>query len=102
VPAAGGPLPEPLERVLSATPAQFERDLRAAWPAAQGSAEEGWLGVEHDGVRLEIAFEAAGLRRLGALALPQLRVRYRFSGGDEAAGRALLQRLDRAMQKGGG
>jgi hypothetical protein len=102
VPAAGEPLPELFERVLSATAAEFERDLRAAWPAALGSADEGRLSVEHDGVRLEIGFEAAGLRRLGALALPQLRVRYRFSGGDESARRALLQRLDRAMQKGGG
>jgi hypothetical protein len=102
VPFDRGPIPELIERVLSATPAEFERDLRAAWPAVRGSAEEGRLCVEHDGLRLEIACEAAGPRRLGALALPQLRVRYRFCGGDEAARRALLQRLDRAMQKGGG
>ena len=46
LPFAAGPLPEPLERVLSATPGQFERDLRAAWPAALGSAEAGRLSVE--------------------------------------------------------
>ena len=51
---------------------------------------------------LVIDVEPAGVRRLGLFELPQLDVRYRFGPGDEAARRALLVRLDRAMQKGGG
>jgi hypothetical protein len=49
-----------------------------------------------------IDIEPAGVRRLGLFELPQLDVRYRFGPGDEATRRALLARLDRAMQKGGG
>lgn len=97
-----GPVPEQLERQLTATPAAFERDLRAAWPAAGGSAAAGLLWLEDGGLRLEISLRQAGVRRLGLFELPQLLVGYRFAGGDEPARRSLLCRLDRAMQKGGG
>ena len=42
------------------------------------------------------------MRRLGLFELPQLDVRFRFGPGEEPARRALLARLDRGMQKGGG
>ncbi len=97
-----GPVPESFERRVTATAREFERDLRQAWPAVEGGAEAARFSL-HDGAQsLVIDIEPAGVRRLGLFELPQLDVRYRFGPGDEAARRALLARLDRAMQKGGG
>mgnify|MGYP006157913459 CR=1 FL=1 len=97
-----GPVPESFERRVTATAREFERDLRQAWPAVEGGAAALRFSV-HDGAQsLVIDIAPAGVRRLGLFELPQLDVRYRFGPGDEAARRALLVRLDRAMQKGGG
>ncbi|MDO9599264.1 MAG: hypothetical protein Q7J47_16220 [Azoarcus sp.] len=98
-----GPVPELVERLVTATPAQFERDLRAAWPAVTGSSAQGSLQLEHDdGQRLRIDLEVLPVRRLGLFVLPQLRAVYRFDGDEETARRRWLEILDRAMQKGGG
>lgn len=97
-----GPVPELVERLVTATPAQFERDLRAAWPGVSGSGTSGVLLVTAHSLHLQIELKVLGVRRLGLFELPQLQVRYRFCGADEAARRALLATLDRAMQKGGG
>lgn len=97
-----GPVPELVERLVTATPAQFERDLRAAWPAATGSAAAGALLIKVEALSLRIEIQPIGVRRLGLFELPQLQVRYRFSGANEGARHALLATLDRAMQKGGG
>jgi hypothetical protein len=97
-----GAVPEVVERELTATPAQFERDLRMAWPGGVESAAPGQFTLHDGDTRLDIRIETRGVRRLGLFELPQLLARYRFSGGDEAARRRLLARLDRAMQRGGG
>ena len=97
-----GPVPALLERTLTATVAEFERDLRRAWPATSGSAAVRRFVVEEGALTLQIDVEPAGILRLGLFELPQLIARYRFCGGDESARRSLLARLDRAMQKGGG
>jgi len=99
-----GPVPESFERRVTATPREFERDLRQAWPQVQvqGGADASAFGLQDGTQHLAIEIEPAGLRRLGLLELPQLIVRYRFGAGTEPARRALLERLDRAMQKGGG
>jgi len=96
-----GPVPASFEREVTASPAEFERDLRKAWP---GHVER----VDHvfrlrDGeLRLDVAVQAVGVRRLGLFELPRLAVSYRFEGGDESARRRVLTVLDRAMQRGGG
>ncbi|HRQ56093.1 MAG TPA: hypothetical protein PLN31_01640 [Azoarcus taiwanensis] len=97
-----GPVPEALDREVAATPAEFERDLRKAWP--QGVRSDASLSLElNDGaLRLTILLEPLEPRRIGLLTLPRLCARYRFEGGDERARTALLTRLDRAMQRGGG
>ena len=97
-----GPVPESFERRVTATPQEFARDLRQAWPAVV--ADAGGLRFSlHEGVQtLVIAIEPAGVRRLGLFELPQLDVRFHFGPGEEPARRALLARLDRGMQKGGG
>lgn len=97
-----GPVPSRFDRLVSATPAQFERDLRASWPAVSGSADGGVLRVEGDGAALAIGLQVLPVRRLGLFELPQLRVDYCFEAGDERARRRLLTLLDRGMQKGGG
>lgn len=98
-----GLVPESFERLVSATAAGFERDLRMAWPALEGGAAQGRFRLQEGELVLEIEVEAAGVRRLGQLELPQLHVRYRFAApGAEPARRALLARLDGAMRKGGG
>lgn len=97
-----GPVPGEFERTLTATAEGFERDLRQAWPQVRGSAAARTFVVEDASCVLQIDIEAAGVRRLGLFELPQLVAHYRFLRGDEPERRALLQRLDRAMQKGGG
>ena len=97
-----GLVPESFERRVTATPREFERDLRQAWAEVQGSAERLHFALQEGAQTLAIDLEPAGVRRLGLFELPQLIVRYRFGPGDESTRRALLTRLDRAMQKGGG
>ncbi|MGL1834630.1 hypothetical protein ACKVEX_13615 [Rhodocyclaceae bacterium SMB388] len=97
-----GPVPEHFEREVAASPAEFERDLRKAWPAGVTSGEGGVFRLGEAALALTIRVEPKGERRLGLLALPLLQVQYDFAGGDEAMRRALLLRLDRAMQRGGG
>ena len=97
-----GPVSEAFEREVSASPPQFERDLRKAWPAGVETVAPGHFRVQDGATRLDIEIEARGIRRLGLFELPLLAVRYRFSCGDEAARRRLLATLDRAMQRGGG
>ena len=97
-----GPVPESFERRVTATAREFERDLRQAWPTVEGAAAARRFSLQEGAQTLVIDIEPAGVRRLGLFELPQLDVRYRFGPGDEATRRALLARLDRAMQKGGG
>ncbi|BAL23940.1 hypothetical protein [Azoarcus sp. KH32C] len=97
-----GPVPERFEREVTATPAEFERDLRKAWPAGVECLAPGYFRLHFDAARLDIHVEPSGVRRLGLFKLPLLVVRYEFSGGDETLRRRFLAPLDRAMQRGGG
>lgn len=97
-----GPVPESFERRVTATPQEFARDLRQAWPEVVADAGGLRFSLHEGGQVLDIAIEPAGVRRLGLFKLPQLIVHYRFGPGEEPSRRALLVRLDRGMQKGGG
>lgn len=99
---SSGPVPAAFEREVAASPAEFERDLRRAWPAGVDAFALGGFRVVDGGLALDITVEPIGVRRIGLIALPRLAVRYRFTGGDETARRRLLTVLDRAMQRGGG
>jgi hypothetical protein len=96
-----GPVPAVVDRLVTATPAAFERDLRAAWPAVSRPAP-GRLQLVNGEVCLTLALVILPVRKLGLFELPQLQVSYCFEGGDEPARRHWLAMLDRAMQKGGG
>jgi hypothetical protein len=97
-----GVVPESLVREITASPAEFERDLRKAWAAGVEQVTPGHLRLHDGGTRLDIHVEVRGVRRLGLFELPVLSARYHFSGGGEPDRRRLLATLDRAMQRGGG
>lgn len=97
-----GPVPESFDRELTASTAEFERDLRKAWPAGVEAVAPCHFRLHAGPTRLDIHIEARGVRRLGLFELPILAARYVFSGGEEPDRRLLLAPLDRAMQRGGG
>lgn len=97
-----GPVPEIFEREISATPAQFERDLRKAWPAGVATVGAGHFRLQDGAARLDLDVRSHGVRRVGMFELPLIAVRYRFSNAGEAERARLLRVLDRAMQRGGG
>lgn len=97
-----GPVPEAFEREVAASPREFERDLRKAWPAGVEQPGADHFRIVVAEIRLDIRVEPRGMRRLGLIELPRLWVSYHFCGGNEAARRRLLSSLDRAMQRGGG
>ena len=98
-------VPVCFEREVSATVAEFERDLRKAWPPGVDVSAVGArtaFTLRDGDVTLEITVEAIDARRIGLLVLPRLHARYLFDGGDARTRTAWLMRLDRAMQRGGG
>ncbi|WP_332673060.1 hypothetical protein [Aromatoleum sp.] len=97
-----GPVLETFEREVSATPAQFERDLRTAWPAGVETVAPGHFRVQDGTTRLDLRVESRGVRRLGMFELPVIAVGYRFSGAGEPERARLLRMLDHAMLRGGG
>ncbi|NMF89120.1 hypothetical protein [Aromatoleum petrolei] len=97
-----GPVAECFEREVTASPAEFERDLRKASPCAVETVAPHHFRLCVGPTRLDIHVVPRGVRRLGILQLQTLSVRYEFFGGTESDRRALLVPLDRAMQRGGG
>jgi hypothetical protein len=92
---------ELVERDVSATPAEYLRGLRDAFP---GAVEAGTLGyrVSRGAAALEVSVAPGPERVLAGLRLPTVRVRIRLSGPDAAARARLLHRLDLATHRGGG
>ncbi|MCC4115766.1 hypothetical protein LLG90_10435 [Aromatoleum toluclasticum] len=97
-----GPVPERFEREVTASATEFERDLRKGSPCAVETVGPDHFRLYAGSTRLDIHVAARGMRRIGALQLQTIGVRYEFSGGNESDRRALLLPLDRAMQRGGG
>lgn len=97
-----GPVPERFEREVTASLAEFARDLHKASSVEVETVAPGHFRLCGRATRLDIHVVARGTRRIGLLELPTLAVRYEFSGGSEGDRRALLVPLDRAMQRGGG
>lgn len=90
-----------LEREMSASRAEFLHGLRLAFP--QGVEEAGALLKVGDG-DTAMAIEIAPLPDLAIalLRLPRIRVAIRFTAGTPERQRAMLARMDRALQRGGG
>jgi len=93
---------ESFEREVGATLVEFERSLDKAAPGAVTVLGAGHFLVECGNVSLRVNAQPVAPRRIGLFVLPVLKVSYQFSGGDDAARKALLEHLDRAMQRGGG
>jgi hypothetical protein len=94
----------PIIREISATPAEFERGVRAAFSDARVNSLAG-------ATQWELAWQTARARvelspipelRIGGLCLPRLRCVINLSGPDDQHRQNLLQRLDRYQQRGGG
>jgi len=93
---------EAFEREVGATLAEFERNLEKAAPGAVTVLGAGQFRVECDNVSLLMHAHEIAPRKIGLFVLPVLKVSYQFEGGDDATRKALLYRLDKAMQRGGG
>jgi len=92
---------ETLVREMATTAQEFQRVLAWAFPSGM-SARDGVLRVHADGAMMEIVLRTLPPRVIGQLALPRLEVRIRFNGGTAEQRRALLRRMDGALQRGGG
>jgi hypothetical protein len=90
-----------LDREVSASPREFLHGLRLAFP--EGVAEYGErIRVTDGAATMEIAFTPLPDRRIALLRLPNMRVHIRFTAGSQQQQQAMLARMDRAMQRGGG
>ncbi len=94
-------VPDELRREVSATPEEFAHGLRNALP-------DGLSGgplvfhVDAGSARMDIELTPGDDRVIALLCLPTLTARLCFTAGDAEARRALLRRMDLAMQRGGG
>ena len=86
---------------MSSTPDEFRRALSTAFGDAVTADAAGLLLTE-GGIRLHFALSSEEPLRVGALQLCTLRVEITLLQGDEQAASALLDRVDRATQRGGG
>lgn len=86
---------------MSSTPGEFRRAMFTAFGDAVSEDGTGLLVAEND-VRLHFALRSEKPLRIGALQLSTLRVEVTVRQGDEPAASALLNRIDRATQRGGG
>ncbi|WP_126444587.1 hypothetical protein [Sulfuricystis multivorans] len=92
---------ETLTREMATTAQEFRRVLDFAFPDAVSERDER-LCVAAAGAKMEITLAPLPPRVIAKLSLPRLMVRIRFTAGSFEACQALLARMDRAMQRGGG
>jgi hypothetical protein len=86
---------------MSSTPGEFRRAMFTAFGEAVTADGTGLLVTEGE-IRLHFALRSENPQRVGALQLCTLRVDITVRQGDEPAVSALLDRVDRATQRGGG
>ena len=93
---------EAFTREVGASADEFSRSLHAAHPGAVDTISPNSYRLVEGDVVLEVTAQPLAPRRLGQFALPVLDVQFRFVSGDNAGRAALIARIDRAMQRGGG
>ncbi|PKO86890.1 MAG: hypothetical protein CVU18_12685 [Betaproteobacteria bacterium HGW-Betaproteobacteria-12] len=86
---------------MTATPAEFVGSLTAVFPAAVESSAN-CLIVTHGQARVRFDYQVAPSWRIGSLQLPRLQVGITVVDGEPDAVAALIERADRATQRGGG
>jgi len=92
---------ELVEREVSATPAEYLRGLRDAFPEDLAGGGKSFR-VARDGAVLDIVVTPGPERVIAGLRLPTVQVCIRLAGPDLAARAWLLRRLDLATHRGGG
>jgi len=92
---------ETIVRDMATTEREFRSGLAFAFP--QGVAErDGAFHVAYAGAAMEIRIAPLPPRVIALLCLPRLDVRIRLTAGTMEQQQAMLTRMDRAMQRGGG
>jgi hypothetical protein len=86
---------------MSSTPGEFRRAMFAAFGDAVTEDDTGLLITDGE-IHLHFALSNENPQSVGALKLCSLRVEITVRQGDEPAASALLDRVDRATQRGGG
>jgi hypothetical protein len=86
---------------MNGNPEEFRRALVQAFGAAVTETASG-LQLAVDGVQLHFTLRRESSQQIGALQLAMLRVEISVQHGDETEAAALLARVDRATQRGGG
>ena len=98
---AAFPWSQQATRRMTSSPVELQACLERAFPG-QVSAGPGWLAVTTTEAALRFDVAVGEPLRLGAFALPTLAVTVRPLAGSAEAVAALLLRVDRASQRGGG
>lgn len=86
---------------MTSTPEEFAGSLAAAFPAGVESGQN-YLTVTHGTASVRFDYQVGASWRIGSLELPSLELRITVLEGDETAVEALIGRVDRATQRGGG
>ena len=92
---------EAVERDVGATLDEFGNGLSAAVPGGVAQREGRFLASDGQAT-LEFEVEPLPPRVIALLRLPRLRVRIRGRAGTDRQQADLLERIDRAMHRGGG
>lgn len=90
-----------LLRDVSASPAEYERTLRLAFPEGLTGGPHAF-SVARGNVHLDVSLSPGPERVIALVRLQTLSVRLSFSGGTEAEQEAMLRHMDLAMRRGGG
>jgi hypothetical protein len=92
---------EILVRDMATTEQEFRQGLLFAFPAGVREAA-GLFRIDYAGASMEIRTALLPPRVIALLRLPRLEVRIRFTAGTTVQQQAMLARMDRALQRGGG
>jgi hypothetical protein len=90
-----------VEREMCASVDEFKRGLENAFPRNLSGGPAAYVVDESDAAMV-IEVTRRPPRRIGAIELPAMTVRIRFTRGSAEAQAALLAHMDRAMHRGGG
>jgi len=86
---------------MTSTPEEFVGSLAVAFPGGLEAAPNALI-VSHGMARVRFDYQVAPSWRIGSLQLPSLQVDITVLDGDQDAVETLIDRADRATQRGGG
>jgi len=90
-----------IEREVWTTPAEFRRALAMAFPGRVAD-RAGRLCVEDGQAAMEVSLQPLPPHDIALLRMPRLKVSLRGTAGTPDQFKAMVARMDRAMQRGGG